>query len=324
MTDASSNLCECGTAPKLVNGLVSLVDGKPVCEPLDCKLNCGGTCSDTGDDFHSSDNPTDPHHLGRVHKVCRFSNDASCHSCPTSSCQYPLGNFWGSGFPCINQETNTWAGGDTSTVDGQGKGLSFDVTSEYSEVTEKITFCPTDGYALNRLDCGKDKVPTIVSPKTCTHCQVARCVSFHDISRYLLWNPQFVTEGVLKHDGSLASTNPYTDFSAPLTFWRPGKMATHSPGWTYLGCYVDNVPRILYAELTEIENQNTNELCRTSCFDLGYRYAATEAGYQCFCGDEIVNGGALALSEGQCNIPCVVNGAEMCGGSFRMSMWYYY
>lgn len=103
VTDASETGCACGTQGNF-----------PDCTPLTCDLVCNdgvtgmdkvNGCANTLDTEHFTDgDSTDPHHLGRSQKVCRWNNDASCHSCPSTSCQYPVGNFWGSGFPCKNLE----------------------------------------------------------------------------------------------------------------------------------------------------------------------------------------------------------------------------
>ncbi len=107
---------------------------------------------------------------------------------------------------------------DTTTIDlATGAGLSFTVDSEYADAPEVVEFCPTDAFTLNLLECGTNKVPTIVSPKTCTHCQVARCVGFEQISRYDLWNPQFFVPGTTQYKAEILDKEAFT----PSGFWEP-------------------------------------------------------------------------------------------------------
>lgn len=72
--------------------------------------------------------------------------------------------------------------GNTVTIDAYGN-------------TETIIFCDLDEVHLAALTCSTDKVPVIVSPATCTHCQIARCIKWEDAHRYAAWNPQLDTTG---------------------------------------------------------------------------------------------------------------------------------
>lgn len=179
--------CPCGTHP-IFNGSGAVT----ACQPLECSLDCGSSCTNSfALDGHTSSDTDDVHHLGRHNKVCRFNNDASCHSCPTSSCQYPVGNFYGSGFPCkhIEGSQTTFAGLNFDATDSNGIGQTITLASGYNNgQSETIEFCSSDEYEIGLLNCGVDKLGLIVSPKTCTHCQIARCVNIADAWRYLDWN----------------------------------------------------------------------------------------------------------------------------------------
>ena len=84
-------------------------------------------------------------------------------------------------------------------------------------------------------------------------------------------------------------------------------------GWTYKGCYIDNAQgRILGYQFPDSQTL-TVESCINSCIAQGYIVAGMEYAAQCFCGNGVVNGGALASSDTQCNMACSGNSQEMCG-----------
>ena len=84
-------------------------------------------------------------------------------------------------------------------------------------------------------------------------------------------------------------------------------------GWTYQGCYIDNANgRILNVQKPDSKTL-TIESCVSTCASGGYVVAGMEYGAQCFCGNGIANGGALASSDTQCNMACSGNSKETCG-----------
>lgn len=66
----------------------------------------------------------------------------------------------------------------------------------------------------------------------------------------------------------------------------------------------------------------TVESCIAECVALNYTVAAMEWGVQCFCGDQIVNAGALSSNQGDCSMACGGNSSEFCGASDRMSIYH--
>lgn len=98
--------------------------------------------------------------------------------------------------------------------------------------------------------------------------------------------------------------------------------ATNLPqGWTSYGCWVDGANgRILGYQLPD-SNQLTIQSCAAACAKLGYTISGTEYSSQCFCGNQIVNGGKTADQQSSCNTPCSGNSAQMCGGGGRISIY---
>ncbi|KAF5341506.1 hypothetical protein D9757_014259 [Collybiopsis confluens] len=61
--------------------------------------------------------------------------------------------------------------------------------------------------------------------------------------------------------------------------------------------------------------------CLTFC--RGYKYAGTEYGTQCFCGNSLQNNGATGLIKGSgyCNYRCAGDSSQSCGGSYFLSVY---
>jgi hypothetical protein len=85
----------------------------------------------------------------------------------------------------------------------------------------------------------------------------------------------------------------------------------------YLGCFADSaildLPHLTYSDPT-----STIEHCLAACVELGYLYAGTRGGNDCFCADSY---GGQGPSNG-CTIPCGGNASETCGGTSANSVYY--
>ncbi|XP_060599369.1 kremen protein 1-like [Ruditapes philippinarum] len=90
------------------------------------------------------------------------------------------------------------------------------------------------------------------------------------------------------------------------------------PNFKYIGCFEDRPDRILY-ERDIRPPLLTTDLCIRMCIEYDHKYALTEAGYACFCGDTLKN--YPQQPENECNMPCQGNQSEMCGGSWRGSLY---
>jgi len=110
-----------------------------------------------------------------------------------------------------------------------------------------------------------------------------------------------------------AASTPITPVSAPVP--------SIPNNWGYQGCWVDGVNgRILSYE----ENNNqalTIESCVALCSGYGYTIAGLEWSVQCFCGNNIVNGGVLSALQSDCDLPCSGNPDEVCGAAQRVSIY---
>ncbi|KAI1839981.1 hypothetical protein JX265_013597 [Neoarthrinium moseri] len=93
-----------------------------------------------------------------------------------------------------------------------------------------------------------------------------------------------------------------------------------TPRWQKVGCYSDSTTARTLSVSYNIAGV-TNDNCKATCEANGYKYAATEYGTQCFCGNSIQNG-ASAVGAG-CNIACAGDSTTYCGGSNAMSLFTY-
>ncbi|KAK2464992.1 hypothetical protein APHAL10511_003068 [Amanita phalloides] len=90
--------------------------------------------------------------------------------------------------------------------------------------------------------------------------------------------------------------------------------------WAYNACWVDNAHG--RALLTSLGGSTTNtaETCVAACQSQNFSVAGTEYGSECYCGNQLANGAALAPAA-DCNMPCAGNSAEACGGPNRLSVY---
>ncbi|KAG8813333.1 hypothetical protein FRC19_002474, partial [Serendipita sp. 401] len=89
--------------------------------------------------------------------------------------------------------------------------------------------------------------------------------------------------------------------------------------WVSLGCRTDLVAtRALPGAMTASDTM-TNDACKAFCDQAGFSIAATEWSRECWCDNEF-HYGEIAPAE-ECNYMCTGNGAEVCGGSVRMTVW---
>ncbi|KAF8525138.1 copper radical oxidase [Hysterangium stoloniferum] len=97
---------------------------------------------------------------------------------------------------------------------------------------------------------------------------------------------------------------------------------TNLPGtFKSAGCFVDNAfGRVLTTQLPD-NNALTVESCVNSCAASNFTIAGLEFSVQCFCGNEIVNGGVLAINQNDCNMLCGGNSSEACGAGNRLSVY---
>ncbi|XP_078610008.1 uncharacterized protein LOC144881125 isoform X2 [Branchiostoma floridae x Branchiostoma japonicum] len=90
----------------------------------------------------------------------------------------------------------------------------------------------------------------------------------------------------------------------------------------YHGCFRDYPKRKFPYSPIWGHQAMTKLLCWNHCKNQGYPYAATEYSSQCFCGtQQNFDNLGPQLPDSQCNRPCTGDPNEMCGGTWRMSVY---
>lgn len=125
-------------------------------------------------------------------------------------------------------------------------------------------------------------------------------------------------------------TSSSTKVSSPATTSSSSKTASATAtsaatglpsGWVYKGCYVDNANgRVLPAQAL-VSSTLTVESCVQACSGQGYSVAGMEYSTECYCGNAIYSGGALAPSDSDCSMACGGNANEKCGAGNRLSIY---
>ena len=126
--------------------------------------------------------------------------------------------------------------------------------------------------------------------------------------------------------GSTSSTvAPTSTTSRPpttiSTSTRPPSSTSTTPtatglptGWTYKGCWRDNMQgRVMLGPFVD-NVPMTIQVCVNACIQRGYKVAGLQYMYQCFCDNQLRNGATLAATDGECAMACSGNAAQICGG----------
>ncbi|KAI0364868.1 galactose oxidase [Pilatotrama ljubarskyi] len=102
---------------------------------------------------------------------------------------------------------------------------------------------------------------------------------------------------------------------APATPDIPGT------NYTFLGCFTDEGARSLGDATFTNTTGMTVESCVSFCSSQSFNFAGLEFAQECWCGNEIANGGTNA-TESDCNFPCTGDASEICGAGNRLSVYW--
>ncbi|ALC43906.1 oxt [Drosophila busckii] len=88
-----------------------------------------------------------------------------------------------------------------------------------------------------------------------------------------------------------------------------------------LGCYRDDKDtRLLSGYFTSFKTSNSPSACIELCLQSGYPYAGVQYARECFCGYDTPPRQAK-LPDSSCNMKCLGNIKEICGGYFAMNVY---
>eukprot|EP01059_Diplonema_ambulator_P032660 TRINITY_DN650_c0_g2_i4.p1 TRINITY_DN650_c0_g2~~TRINITY_DN650_c0_g2_i4.p1 ORF type:complete len:1070 (+),score=290.46 TRINITY_DN650_c0_g2_i4:57-3266(+) len=126
--------------------------------------------------------------------------------------------------------------------------------------------------------------------------------------------------GLFIHDfGKLPPTPAPTPFPTSVPTPSPTAVPTPVPPTAkyFYGCFKTHT-RFLSRRVYK-GDANTPSSCAWLCKEAGYRYAGVEDGAECWCGDSV--GSSVKTVRSECDKPCTGDGAEACGGVFRMGLY---
>lgn len=125
-----------------------------------------------------------------------------------------------------------------------------------------------------------------------------------------------VTSTTIAPTASSATTSSSTTTTTPTT--TPSTVPS-TQNFTYTHCYLDSpASRLLPIEIFAADNMTT-EYCLSTCWM--YVFAGLEYGRECWCGNALAQGAALAGKESECGMTCSGNVTELCGNGNRMSVY---
>ncbi|WVQ85831.1 hypothetical protein IAT38_007999 [Cryptococcus sp. DSM 104549] len=109
--------------------------------------------------------------------------------------------------------------------------------------------------------------------------------------------------------GGTQAMDLYTMTSATVT---PASVKAKKPSG-YIGCYKDSGTNLAYANAYSYSsNSMTVEVCKASCFELGYTFGGVEDGTQCKCGNNYPASQQM-VSSLYCTKACGGNSTQTCG-----------
>ena len=91
-------------------------------------------------------------------------------------------------------------------------------------------------------------------------------------------------------------------------------------GYNYQACVAEVGGRALTGASTSSSSM-TLESCVSFCSASGFKYAATEYGAECYCGNDFSNGASISTLSTACTMPCAGAAAETCGGPNALSLY---
>jgi hypothetical protein len=230
-----------------------------------------------------------------------FANECYCdNSLPADRAPIPgvLGNC------------NMACAGDTTEYCGGGARLSIYQKCSSSSSCKNSLFGVTGNTTATAQAQSTSRSTTSSQPATISQTSVSSGSSNAD--------PGTSTSVVSRQSSTTPSSTGSTQPTSTGNVGSPSSVKLPD-GWKAAGCYVDPVnPRALdvwayYGEPV------TSSGCAKECNKRGYKFAGTENGGQCFCGNTLQ--GATAANSADCNTPCNGDANEICGGPARLSVF---
>lgn len=114
---------------------------------------------------------------------------------------------------------------------------------------------------------------------------------------------------------SSTTTGAVTTTSSTTTS-APSPSSTIPAGWSALGCHTDNASRRSLNGTMFSNYRMSAQECVSRCATMGFNYAGTQYGTQCYCGNTFTPTNSTG-----CNTPCAGDKDQICGGPWRNSVY---
>lgn len=119
-----------------------------------------------------------------------------------------------------------------------------------------------------------------------------------------------------------ASSVSAASYSASSSAAAVAATATPTP-WisATVSCIAEGTTGRALIGASTASNDMTYTKCLTYCASNGFAIAGLEYGRECYCGNALVNGGSLAVTSTQCNMPCAGSSSKTCGGPGALTIF---
>ncbi|KAI9343747.1 glyoxal oxidase N-terminus-domain-containing protein [Zopfochytrium polystomum] len=93
--------------------------------------------------------------------------------------------------------------------------------------------------------------------------------------------------------------------------------------WAAVGCYTEgtNGRALVGSAVSAPAGGMTNAYCISQCVAANYSVAGTEYANECYCANDVRNGGQLASDQTSCSMNCAGDATSKCGGPSRLSLF---
>lgn len=89
--------------------------------------------------------------------------------------------------------------------------------------------------------------------------------------------------------------------------------------WVFQGCYTEATKKRALSSKTYADDKMTLESCATFCG--AFTFFGTEYGRECYCGNDLNAGSALAANQKDCSFACAGDKSEYCGAGSRLQLY---
>lgn len=113
-------------------------------------------------------------------------------------------------------------------------------------------------------------------------------------------------------------TGSQSSVSTRVTTTTSPSSTADPSGYVYFGCQTEGTGVRALGSAASASDLMTVEMCQASC--AAYAYFGVEYGRECYCGNSLA-ASSIAAPKTDCNVPCMGNTAQKCGGGNRLDVY---